>query len=261
MKGKYKLLIAVGIVLDCILIVVFVVWLLYSKSKSEFDLLAKKLQKAQTSNRDLFSRLEDFAKGLDIEYTGDVVLSISNMVLNKLESSYFPIEIPLKGNVEGIVRIEELSSFQFVGERRLLFRMKIVGKDLRYNPRGDSFVDNMLSGFEFREEIVLQGTGEIHFIFDRENQRLDFRIDIEGIDFQTGLPQFLEKKIKEGFVKQLKNQPHYVEFSSLKPLMINLGNKKGYGRYHIRDVIAKKNRLMAIADLVFVETEDKPSEK
>jgi hypothetical protein len=111
----------------------------------------------------------------------------------------------------------------------------------------------MLAGIVTKKRIELKGTGEMTFTFDEEKQRIDMRYDIAGIDFKTDFPQFVEKMIKDKFVKELKGKPHYAEFD-FKPLKVKLGDKVTWGHYHVKEVITVKNRLMAIADLIFKDS-------
>ncbi len=259
-RSSMRKLIIVGIFLDIILITVFSLWLFYSKSSSEFDMMSENLQKTQEINRDLFRKVESLEAGIEPEYKNDVVLSVSNSVLNKMSQNLFPLEFPLKGSVTGMVYGEELSNFQFLEKGRILFRLKLRGKKLKYNPRGDSMTDRLLGGTQLQEEIILNGTGEIRFVFDEEEQRLDLRYDIAAIDFQTGLPQFLEKAVKDRLKKELKTRPNFVEFN-FKPLKVKLGSKQTKGYYHVTDVEIQANRLMAIAELRFKNNSEEETDE
>ena len=257
MSRKFKIAIIAGIFLDCILIAVFVIWLNYSKSAFEFEMLVQEMKKKEEMYIQLLDEVKEIQKGLPLEYSSDVVLSISNIVLNKMQENLFPIEYVMdKGDVRGVMRGEKLSDFQFVKGGIIQFRIRIIGKDLVFNPRGNSIVDKMLSGMELKKRIVLEGTGEISFMFNEEKQRLEMKYDIAAIDFKTGFPQFVEKMIKERFAKELKNKPQYIEFD-FKPLKVRLGDNVTWGYYHVKDVITQKNRLMAIADLKFTDTSKK----
>jgi hypothetical protein len=251
-RKKLRFLIILGLFLDVILIAVFSLWIFYSKSTSEFDMLAEEKMKADEVNRELFEKLAAMDREQEEKGTGDVMLSISNMVLNKMSQSLFPLEFPLKGSVTGMVYGEELSDFQFVGEGKILFRIKLTGRKLTYNPRGNSMTDRMLGGTAIQEKVTLEGTGEVQFTFDREKQRLDLRYDIRGIDFKTGLPQFLEKAVKDRLSKELRTKPNYVELD-FKPLKVKLGDKITLGEYFVTEVFTRENRLIAVADLIFVQ--------
>jgi len=252
MSFRFKLAIAIGICLDCVLIALLVIWLKYSKSAAEFEMLAQEMQKKEDMYNALLHEMKDIRKGLPPDYSSDVVLSVSNIVLDNLEKNLFPVEFEIDkdDDLQGVVRGEKLSDFQFVKGRIIQFRVRITARNLVYNPRGGSITDRMLAGMKFKKMIKLEGSGEISFAFNEEKQRIEMRYDIAGIDFKTGFPQFVEKKIKEYFAKELRKKPQYVEFD-FKPLKVRFGKKTAYGYYHVKDVITRKNRLMAVADLRF----------
>lgn len=250
MSLRMKIGLACAAVMDLLLIVLLIFWLTRTVSKAEFDMLAEEITKTEELNRDLLAQMARMQEGQTLEYRSDVVLSISNMVLNKMEAALFPVEFPLEGDVTGTIRAEELTDFQFLDDDRIIFRLRIIGKNMQYNPRGNSMLDKMLSGMELAEEIVLAGTGELYYTFDEPGQQLDMRLDIAGIDFHTGLPQFVEKMIKDRFSSELRDEPHYVEFD-FKPLKVRAGDNVRWGYYHVREVENRANRLMAIADLTF----------
>jgi len=251
MSTRMKAALAVGICLDCVVIALLVVWIVHSKSAAEFDMLAAEARKTEEINRKLLAKMKDLQAGLPVEYTSDVVLSVSSAVLNKIEKELFPLAYTLdRGAVRGKIRVERFSDFQFVGEDSIVFRLKLIAADMRYNPRGGGLVDSLLSGMHVAERMTLEGTGEISFSFDREKQRLRMKYDIAGIDFRTDLPQFVEKIIKEKLAESLNRKPHYIELK-FKPLRVRLGERVTWGRYVVKDVVIRKNRLMAVADLVF----------
>lgn len=256
MSFRFKLAIGIGICLDCILIALLVIWLNYSKSAAEFDMLAQEMQKKEEMYNALLREMNDISKGLSPDYSGDVVLSVSNIVLDNMEKNLFPIEFKMDEDdeMQGVIRGEKLSDFQFVRGGIIQFRISITGRDLVYNPRGRRIIDRMLAGMEIKKKIKLEGSGEISFSFNEEKQRLEMHYDIAGIDFKTGFPQFVEKKIKEYFANELKKKPQYVQFD-FKPLKVRFGGKTAYGYYHVTDVITRKNRLMAVADLQFRDSE------
>lgn len=251
MSSRFKYAVIIGICLDCILITVFVVWLIYSKSASEFNMLASEMRKKEQMYNHLLEEMNRLQKGLPLEYRGDVVLSVSNMVLDRMGENLFPVEYTLdKGDVSGVIRGEELSDFQFVKGSFIHFRIRIVGKDIVFNPRGSGIINSMLKGMEVRKKVVLDGSGEVSFMFDEEKQRLELRYSIAAIDFKTGFPQFVEKVIKERFAEELHDRPQYIEFD-LKPMKVRLGPNTALGHYHVKDVAVSGNRLMAVADLRF----------
>ncbi|MFH1706621.1 MAG: hypothetical protein ABIF71_01690 [Planctomycetota bacterium] len=245
-----RIFFAAVLLLGCGLIVLPAAALVRAPSRAALEMQAEELRQVEAVNRDLLKQLAVSQEGRPLEYKSGVVLSIGNQVLNKMEAALFPVDYTLTGTVAGTVRAERLTDFQFTDDNRIIFRLKLTGRDLRYNPRGDGLVDRMLGGLQVVDSITLEGTGVTALIFDEPGQRIDLRTDVAGIDFQSDLPPFVEQMIKDRFATALQDQPHFVDLD-FKPVRIALGDRVRWGYYHVREVVTRSNRLMAMADLEF----------